>query len=41
MFLKIRNSKMEIKNRLQLTLFVREIENFEIEKIRKKHNIEQ
>lgn len=32
---------MEIKNRLQLTLFVREIENLEIEKIRKKHNIEQ
>ncbi len=32
---------MEIKNRIQLTLFVREIENLEIEKTRKTFNIEQ
>ncbi|WP_445737605.1 2'-5' RNA ligase family protein [Mariniflexile sp.] len=32
---------MEKKIRTQLTLFVREIENFEIEKIRKTYNIEQ
>ena len=41
MYIKSKDLQMEKINRIQLTLFVSEIENLEIEKIRKKHNMEQ
>jgi hypothetical protein len=41
MFLKIRKSKMKNKNKIELTLFVREIESLEMERIRAAHNREQ